>query len=159
MICESHAAYFLVLFFDKILYPYLFMNQKYCNNFILSILFISIVMLTACYNDNEEELYATTTTTTTCDLTTAVKFSTVVSPIITSKCASSGCHSTTSKAAGINLGNYDAVKAYITSSKVVFLGSIKRTSGYSIMPKGDAKLPDCDISKIESWITAAMPNN
>jgi hypothetical protein len=135
------------------------MKLKYCTNSILSMLFFSIITLTACYQDNEEELYATTTTTTTCDLTTAVKFSTVVSPIIASKCGTSGCHSATSKAAGINLGNYDAIKAYLTNSKPAFLGSIKRTSGYSIMPKGDAKLPDCDISKIESWITAAMPNN
>jgi hypothetical protein len=135
------------------------MNQKNLKTAILIAFFLSSTLLSSCYNDNEEELYATTTTTTTCDLTTAVKFSTVVSPIMSAKCATSGCHSTTSKAAGINLGNYDAIKAYITSSKIVFLGSIKRTSGYSIMPKGDSKLPDCDISKIESWITAAMPNN
>jgi hypothetical protein len=135
------------------------MNKKYFTNSALIIFLFSMGMLTACYNDSEEELYGSTPTTTTCDLTTAVKFSTVVSPIMSAKCATSGCHSTTSKAAGINLGNYDAIKAYITSSKIVFLGSIKRTSGYSIMPKGDSKLPDCDISKIESWITAAMPNN
>jgi hypothetical protein len=135
------------------------MNKKYFTNSSVIIFLFSVVMLTACYNDSEEELYGSTPTTTTCDLTTAVKFSTVVSPIISVKCGSSGCHSSTSKAAGINLGNYDAIKAYITSSKAVFLGSIKRESSYSPMPKGDAKLPDCDISKIESWITAAMPNN
>lgn len=134
------------------------MNQKKLTSFCLIVLFFSCTYLTSCHNDNEQDLYAGTPTTT-CDLTTAVKFSTVVSPIIASKCGTSGCHSATSKASGINLGNYDAIKAYITSSKTVFLGSIKRTSGYSIMPKGDAKLPDCDISKIESWITAGMLNN
>jgi hypothetical protein len=135
------------------------MYSMYFKKSTLSILFFSMVMLTACYNDNEEELYGSTPTTTTCDLTTAVKFSTVVSPIIASKCGTSGCHSATSKAAGINLGNYDAIKAYITSSKAVFLGSIKHESSFSSMPKGNAKLPICDISKIENWITAAMPNN
>jgi hypothetical protein len=135
------------------------MNQKILTSAILMLFIFSGTMITSCYNDSEEALYGSTPTTGTCDLTTAVKFSTVVSPIISAKCGTSGCHSATSKAAGINLGNYDAIKAYITSSKTTFLGSIKRTSGYSIMPKGDAKLPDCDISKIESWITAAMPNN
>jgi hypothetical protein len=134
------------------------MQKKYFTKSLLSITFISIVMLSACYRDNEEELYGTTPTTT-CDLTTAVKFSTVVSPIITGQCGTSGCHSATSKAAGINLGNYDATKAYITTSKVDFLGSIKHESGYSKMPKGNSKMADCDISKIENWINAAMPNN
>jgi hypothetical protein len=135
------------------------MNKKYFTHSALIILLFSMVIVSSCYNDNEEDLYGTTPTTTTCDLTTAVKFSTVVSPIISTKCGTSGCHSTSSKAAGINLGNYDAIKAYINSSKAVFLGSIKRESSYSPMPKGSAKLPDCDISKIESWINAAMPNN
>lgn len=148
-----------IQFFDKKLYPYQFMNQKNLTSAILIVFFSSSTLLTSCYNDSEEVLYGSTPTTNACDLTTAVKFSTVVSPIISSKCGTSGCHSATSKAAGINLGGYDAIKAYITSSKTVFLGSIKRTSGYSSMPKGDAKLADCDISKIENWITAAMPNN
>lgn len=134
------------------------MNQKKSTTALLIALFFSCTMIWSCYNDNEEELYGTTPTGT-CDLTTAVKFSTVVAPIISSKCGTSGCHSASSKAAGINLGNYDAIKAYTTSSKAVFIGSIKRESSYSGMPKGDAKLPDCDISKIESWINAGAPNN
>lgn len=134
------------------------MNQKFLKSIILFAVFFSCTMLSSCYNDSEEELYGTTPNGT-CDLTTAVKFSTVVSPIISSKCGTSGCHSASSKAAGINLGNYDAIKAYATSSKAVFLGSIKRESSYSPMPKGDTKLPDCDISKIESWINAGAPNN
>ena len=135
------------------------MNKIKLRQTILIALFFSCTILTSCNNNNEEELYGSMPTSTTCDLTTAVKFSTVVSPLIASKCGSSGCHSATSKAAGINLGNYDATKAYITSSKSLFLGSIKREPSYSPMPKGDAKLPACDISKIESWITAGMLNN
>jgi hypothetical protein len=134
------------------------MNQKFLTSTIVTALFFSCTMLTSCYNDSEEVLYGTTPPVT-CDLTTAVKFSTVVSPIIASKCGISGCHSTSSKAAGINLGTYDAIKAYSTSSKAIFLGSIKRESSYSPMPQGGAKLPDCDISKIESWVNAGAPNN
>ena len=132
-------------------------QKKIIKTFIPISLFL-VMALSSCYHDNEEELYGTSPTTT-CDLTTVVKFSTVVSPLMTTKCASSGCHSTTSKAAGINLGSYDAIKAYVTSSKATFLGSINQTSGYSSMPKGDVKMADCDIKKVESWITATMPNN
>jgi hypothetical protein len=116
-----------------------------------------VITLTACYYDNEEDLYGSTTTT--CDLQTVVKFSETISPLISSQCGTSGCHSTASKAAGISLGTYDAIKSYITSSKAVFLGSIKRESSYSPMPKGGTKLSDCNIQKIESWINAGMLNN
>jgi hypothetical protein len=134
------------------------MNLKFFTKSIITLLFFTILTLTACYNDNEEELYSTTPPTT-CDLTTVVKFSTVVSPIIAPKCATSGCHNASSRAAGINLATYDAIKSYITTSKAVFLGSIKHESSFSNMPKGDAKLASCDIQKIESWITAGMLNN
>jgi hypothetical protein len=123
-------------------------------------LFCTLMISTpSCYYDNEADLYPTTTTTpTNCD-TTGVKFTSFVSPLIASKCATSGCHSASTSAAGVNLGNYNAIKSYITSSKAVFLGSIKHTSAYSSMPKGGSKLPDCDITKIERWITNGMLNN
>jgi hypothetical protein len=134
------------------------MNQRIITKSAAIVFALSMIMLSACYNDNEETLYGNTPTGT-CDLTTAVKFSTVVSPIIANSCATAGCHSVASKASGINLGTYDAIKAYATGSKAVFLGSMKRESSYSPMPKGNSKLADCDISKIESWITAGTPNN
>jgi hypothetical protein len=134
------------------------MNQKNIKPIIFAAIIFFGVSLSSCYNDSEEELYGTIPTTN-CDLTSPVKFSTIISPIISSKCATSGCHSTSSKAAGINLGTFDAIKAYITKSQAPFLGSIKRDGNYSPMPKGSPKLADCDISKIESWIAAGMPNN
>jgi cytochrome c553 len=125
----------------------------FCSSFVAA-----FILVEGCYYDRESELYGPTTTTTTCDTTTA-KFATFVSPLITSSCASSGCHSATGKAGGINLSSHTTIKAYITSSKAAFIGSIKRTSGYSPMPQGASKLADCDIKKIETWITAGMQNN
>jgi hypothetical protein len=122
------------------------------------ILFTLSLSLSNCYYDNEEELYPTTTNPATCDLTTA-KFATFVSPLISSKCATSGCHNATSRAAGINLSSYNTIKAYITSSNSIFLGSIKHSSGFSPMPQGGTKLAACDISKIESWIAKGMLND
>jgi hypothetical protein len=123
--------------------------------------FVLICLLTlttpACYYDNEVDLYPTTTTAT-CDTTTA-KFATFVSPLMASKCATSGCHNAASASAGANLSTYTSIKAYITANKATYLGSMKQTSGYSSMPKGNAKFADCDIKKLEVWINAGMQNN
>jgi cytochrome c553 len=132
----------------KILFSFLF-----CG----SIVAVS-TLVESCYYDKESALYGPATTSTTCDTSTA-KFATFVSPLITSGCASSSCHSATAKASGINLSSQATIKAYITSSKAAFIGSIKRTAGYSAMPKGGSKFADCDITKLEAWIAAGMQNN
>lgn len=132
------------------------MKKQFLNiSFIVAILWVAI--LPSCYYDVESELYPNGGTT--CDTTAAVTFSSVVSPIIVSKCAFSGCHNATSAAAGINLEGYTATKNYITSNQARFFGSINQTSGYSAMPKGGSKLATCDITKIQKWVTAGMPNN
>jgi hypothetical protein len=124
----------------------------FCSSFI-----VVSTLVQSCYYDKESELYGPKTTTT-CD-TATVKFATFISPLISSGCASSSCHSATAKASGINLSSHATIKTYITSSKAAFVGSIKRTSGYSPMPKGGSKFADCDISKLEAWINAGMQNN
>ena len=132
----------------KILFPFIL-----CG----SIVGVS-TLVESCYYDKESELYPTKTTTTTCDTTNA-KFAAFVSPLVAASCATSNCHSTTRQAAGINLGTYTAIKAYITADKATFLGSIDRTSGYSAMPQGSGKLADCDIKKLKTWINAGTLND
>lgn len=85
-----------------------------------------------------------------CD-TTNVKFSTFVAPIIQNKCQ--GCHSTQAPL----LTNYTQIKASIQTGK--FAGSINHASGFSAMPKGSAKLPFCELSKINAWIKGGALNN
>ena len=127
--------------------------------FLIPFVSIGIIVLTnqSCYYDNEVDLYPTGSTTT-CDTTNA-KFAAFVSPLIASKCATSGCHTATSLAGNVNLSNYTTIKNYIIGNKVRFLGSIKHTSGYSQMPQGDTKLATCDIQKIEIWINNGLINN
>jgi hypothetical protein len=132
----------------KILFPFLI-----CG----SIVAVS-TLAESCYYDKESDLYGTTPTNTTCDTTNA-KFAAFVSPLISASCASSGCHSTSGQAGGINLGTYASIKSYITGNKARFLGSINRTAGYSQMPQGAAKLAACDITKIQTWINGGMLNN
>ena len=85
-----------------------------------------------------------------CD-TVNVKYSTFVSVIVQNKCK--GCHSTTLPL----LTKYTQVKASVQSGK--FFGSISHASGYSAMPQGSPKLPDCEVNKINAWIKAGALNN
>jgi hypothetical protein len=119
--------------------------------------FVLIMTTPSCYYDVESQIYPTTGTTT-CD-TTSATFAAFVSPLISSNCATSGCHSAASSAAGVNLGTYTAIKSYITSSKTTFFGTINQTSGYSAMPKGGSKFTACNITKLNNWVTAGMLNN
>jgi hypothetical protein len=131
----------------KILFPFIF-----CASLVGA-----STLVESCYYDKESELYPTSSTST-CDTTTA-KFATFVAPLIASGCATSGCHSTASKAAGINLGTYADTKAYIVANKAVFIGSIEHTAGYSKMPKSGGKFAACDITKLKAWINAGALNN
>ncbi|HAN00019.1 MAG TPA: hypothetical protein DCQ26_15570 [Marinilabiliales bacterium] len=72
--------------------------------------------------------------------------------IFTDICAE--CHnSTETKREGINMDSYTNVKASINTELV--LPAIKHET--SKMPKGRDKLSTCDISKIEAWVNAGMP--
>ncbi len=85
-----------------------------------------------------------------CD-TTNVKYSTFVASVIQNKCQ--GCHNSTLPL----LTNYTQIKASVQSGK--FAGSINHLAGYSAMPQGSAKLPTCELNKINAWIKAGALNN
>jgi hypothetical protein len=132
------------------------MKKKFLITLTVFCAILSVTSIQSCYYDNEEELYGTSSAT--CD-TASVKYATVVKPLIDAQCATSGCHNASTASAGANLSTYTTTKSYITNAKDFFVGSIKHTSGFSAMPKGGSKMATCDIAKIESWITAGMPNN
>lgn len=90
-------------------------------------------------------------------VTTNMKFSTDIKPILSNSCSFSGCHSTTSKAGGYAYETYDEVILSVNNGSLI--GATKHQSGYSPMPKGSSKLSDCQISKIESWINNGASNN
>ena len=117
-------------------------------------LIISILAATtvfgSCYYDVEEELY----TTLDCS-TTGVTYSLIVAPIINSKCYK--CHDAANNSGNITLEGYANLKKYVDSGQL--LGAIKHGPGFSQMPKNEAKLVDCDIEKIEAWITDGALQN
>jgi hypothetical protein len=105
----------------------------------------------------EAELYPNTGIST-CDSTTA-KFGAFVSPLIVSKCATSGCHNSSTASASVNLDGYTNIKNYILKNKSVFFGSINHNPGFSSMPKGGIKLSSCEITKLQVWVNAGLMNN
>lgn len=119
-------------------------------SFILTFFFI-----TSCYYDSEESLNPATQNS--CDLTN-VTFSATVKPILQASCY--GCHSNQNAASsgdGIKLENYSDVQNIAKNGKL--MGVLKHSSGYKAMPLGGAKLNDCDISKLQTWVNAGMINN
>jgi len=115
------------------------------------LLITSITFLSSCYYDKEELLYGIET----CD-TLNVKFSVQITNTISVHCLS--CHGGNASAgAGIRLETYDEVKAQAVTGTL--LKVISHVPGYSFMPKGGTKLPECRIAEIRTWIRNGTPNN
>lgn len=81
-------------------------------------------------------------------------FALIVKPLIDNQCV--GCHKPGSLGGNVNLADYSAIKVQVTNGKLV--GSITHAVGYSPMPEG-AKLSECEINQIKSWIDAGALNN
>jgi hypothetical protein len=115
----------------------------------LFLLFFSII--SGCYYDSEDVIYASNK----CVTPGNVSFATDIKPILAASCVT--CHYAGSNIGdGINLDGWAATQPYAKSGAL--LGSIKQVN-YKPMPKGQPKLDDCKISKVEAWINAGYPNN
>jgi mono/diheme cytochrome c family protein len=91
---------------------------------------------------------------TTCD-SSQFTYNTNIKPMMQTHCT--GCHGGTgASGAGILLDSYATVKAQVTNGKLY--PSITHTGAYP-MPKGSAKLSDCNIAQVRKWITAGALNN
>jgi hypothetical protein len=126
------------------------------KNALALITFIFFLSLTeGCYYDKADLLYPNGNTP--CDSAVVAKFSTEVLPVMNASCNTSGCHNTTSAAAGVILDTYNGVKAQVANGRL--MGSMNQTGGYSAMPRGSAKLNSCTLAKIQQWINSGTPNN
>lgn len=86
-----------------------------------------------------------------------VTYAAVVSPIFDAHCRE--CHATNKAATlggGINLGDYQNVSRYPADQ---LLASIQQLPSADPMPKGRAKIPECDILRIKAWMEAGEPDN
>lgn len=89
-----------------------------------------------------------------CD-TTVFTYSGAVKPLMDNKCV--GCHNPANPGGNIDLSTYNGVKLVALNGKLY--GSVAHQPGYSPMPQGAAKMPDCEIIQIQKWITAGTLNN
>ncbi len=124
------------------------MEQKTIR-FIIVILTLNMG-LTSCYYDYAEDLYPTTPC-----VTTDMSYAKDIVPIIKDNCLV--CHSTAANQGGVDIESYAQVKIYAESQSL--LGSIKHSGGYKAMPQGAPKLSNCNIAKVEAWISQGIKNN
>jgi hypothetical protein len=91
-----------------------------------------------------------------CD-TTSVGFNASILPLIQARCQ--GCHSGTNPSGGILLTNHAQIKTVANSGKL--WGAVNHTVGFKPMPYplGSAKMPDCDIQKIQIWMARGALND
>lgn len=115
------------------------------------LLFGFILLIPACYYNNEEDLYPGGTN---CDLT-AVSYTQDILPILQNNCY--GCHDSVNKQGNVVLDSYDKLKTYVNNGKLV--GATKRQAGFSPMPKGQPALPTCQVDQIAQWVLDGAPNN
>jgi hypothetical protein len=89
-----------------------------------------------------------------CD-TTSVTYNLSVKPILQLKCV--GCHSGPSPSYNLSLATWSDVNAVALSGSLV--GSINHAPPYFPMPKYGSKLSNCEIRKIEIWISQGALDN
>lgn len=90
----------------------------------------------------------------TCD-SSNVTFSGSVKPILANKCG--GCHGGAAPSGGINLSTHAGVQAKVADGRL--WGAINHSTGFQPMPRGGAKLSDCELAQFRKWISAGAPNN
>jgi len=109
------------------------------KNFIF--IMISSVMLSACYNDNEEDIYSKFNATLSCD-TLNVDYEKNIKYILTSKCVSchDGSHPT------CNLNNFNNAHNYAL---------LPNTNLYTYVEGNNhqnTELSDCELKQLKLWI-------
>jgi len=107
---------------------------------------LSVTLLGSCYYDNVEDLYGSSN----CDVSN-VDYQTVIKPIITQNCATSGCHvpGTGRKDLTTNQGIADIVNDGRLNSMVIVHRS---------MPPSQP-LSSCEIASLRQWLNTGATLN
>ena len=117
---------------------------------------ILTIIALSCSKTSEDKLQSSTPGGNTCD-TLNMKYAENVAPIIDAYCLD--CHgtSTNSISGGINLVGYDNLNVRVGIGDL--LPVLTHADGFPQMPQNRAKLSDCDINIIRSWINNGAQNN
>ena len=125
-------------------------HMKYFIFIAFALLIIVGLTQTACYYDNEKDLYGDGL----CD-TTAVRYSIDVKPIVDANCVS--CHAPGGQQEGSPLLTYDDVVKYtgVMGSSAL----VDRTNGTSSLMPPSGKMSACNIAIIAAWVSQGSLNN
>jgi hypothetical protein len=120
--------------------------MKSTKSTLIVLALVSATLLGSCYYDNVEELYGGNT----CDVSN-VDYTTVIKPIITQNCATSGCHvpGTGRKDLTTDQGIADIVNDGRLNSMVI----VQRT-----MPPSQP-LSTCNIASLRQWLNTGASLN
>jgi len=121
-------------------------------NIVVFFSFLIIVLFSACFYDNEEELFIQIDTT--CD-TTTVSYSGTIAPLLQANCL--GCHGASADVSGggINLQTYAQVQSKIDR----IIGCVSQQSGFSPMPKNGSAFDACKVNQLKIWQRNGTPDN
>jgi mono/diheme cytochrome c family protein len=92
-----------------------------------------------------------------CNDPTPSTYAAVIAPIVAKNCLD--CHGSS---VYLTLGggnDYSTYQAFTRLSPTYLLSSVRHDPGADPMPKGRAKLSDCDIARLQAWVDAGRPNN
>lgn len=118
---------------------------KKWDSILLVLTVSSLLGLSSCYYDNEEELYGAD-----CD-TTAVSFADDIWPIINGNCQT-GCHGPGGSGNGI-FTDHASVAAKVTNGSLM----LRVVEQQSMPPNGE--LTACQVELFRAWILNGAPNN
>lgn len=117
---------------------------------IISILGLIVLIFSGCYYDVEEEIYPSVDC-----VTTDMSYAADIVPILETDCYT--CHSSSANFGNVTLEGHDELLKYVDDGS--FLGAVQHDGGFSPMPKGKAKLLECEIEKISAWIDDGALDN
>lgn len=129
------------------------------NIFFALALILICSMFWACENETSEPKKDDDPVVTCNDTIGNITFNNKIAALITTYCGSNSnaCHRSGSSSSSISLDDYDDVKEAVTDNNL--MATIKHENGYSAMPKGAAKLSDCQIAVFQKWVNTGMVEN
>jgi hypothetical protein len=119
---------------------------QFMTKYFLKACLFLLVFVISCSKDNSAVIDCTSESPT---------YTNEIATILNASCATTGCHTSTFPADGIDLSSYEKAKSASINGKV--LKSIMHESGASAMPQSLPKLSEDKIKKVHCWVQNGAP--